>query len=102
MNRRPTKSTLFPYTALFRSGRQPHRDAVRSRADVDVVAQLAGQPHAHAAAGQVVAVGPGVAGERVVRARDRKSTRLNSSHAQTSYAVFSLQKDHRILVTCAG
>src|SRR3712207_8647758 len=67
MIRRPPRSTLFPYTTLFRStppGRPPRRWTRRRR-------------------------GPG--GRRAPR-RDRKSTRLNSSHANISYAVFCLKK----------
>src|SRR6476620_12513691 len=62
MIRRPPRSTLFPYTTLFRSRAHPRylaRDDLPGPDD---------------------------------RARDRKSTRLNSSHANTSYAVFCLKK----------
>src|SRR2546430_12312325 len=77
MIRRPPRSTLFPYTTLFRSrgGRRGRRGA-RGRA--------AGP------AGGVAAVGVG---------RDRKSTRLNSSHSQISYAVFCLKKKKHTYVT---
>src|SRR5256885_11256064 len=75
MIRRPPRSTLFPYTTLFRS------------------LELA---HVHADVGHA---GPGPRGEQqdVSRAegvdeRDRKSTRLNSSHLVISYAVFCLKK----------
>src|SRR2546430_6660507 len=71
MIRRPPRSTLFPYTTLFRS-----RD---DEVDAGVVA--AG-PHA---ARDVVAGADG----------DRKSTRLNSSHSQISYAVFCLKKKNK-------
>src|SRR2546430_4962539 len=69
MIRRPPRSTLFPYTTLFRSRRSPQR---QRRA-------------ANAAPGRR---------RRRARAcpRDRKSTRLNSSHSQISYAVFCLKK----------
>src|SRR5258707_10567125 len=70
MIRRPPRSTLFPYTTLFRS-RRPF-----AAADGD---------HAHVLAGGDV--------QRVRRElEDRKSTRLNSSHANISYAVFCLKK----------
>src|SRR3712207_8295586 len=89
MIRRPPRSTLFPYTTLFRS-----RRAARLRpADADP----AGAGLARRAA---AARGPGLRGRAVARdagvhrahARDRKSTRLNSSHANISYAVFCLKK----------
>src|SRR2546427_2139204 len=74
MIRRPPRSTLFPYTTLFRSG-------------VGLVHALEER------------LGPGVLLQREVRQpdlegdrRDRKSTRLNSSHSQISYAVFCLKK----------
>src|SRR5258707_3089452 len=81
MIRRPPRSTLFPYTTLFRSakrGRRPHEHERRhSRAGVDRAAvprQL--QP-------------PELAGDAE---QDRKSTRLNFSHANISDAVFCLKK----------
>src|SRR3712207_7427945 len=90
MIRRPPRSTLFPYTTLFRSvprtrgevhGEQPGEEH-----------QLAGEPDDRADADHVRSgqrVHPrGVEGA----ARDRKSTRLNSSHANISYAVFCLKK----------
>src|SRR5438477_8223147 len=67
MIRRPPRSTLFPYTTLFRprAHHHPQRGGQAAR------------PHLRAAGG---------------RARDRKSTRLNSSHMSISYAVFCLKK----------
>src|SRR6266576_6395651 len=62
MIRRPPRSTLFPYTTLFRSPGPPRRESDPPRSS--------GSP----------------------RARDRKSTRLNSSHVEISYAVFCLKK----------
>src|SRR2546427_6137810 len=90
MIRRPPRSTLFPYTTLFRSGLDHFGDAHIELGSPDAV-QLAEIP-------QVLARGqPGV--ERAVvgqyaepATRDRKSTRLNSSHSQISYAVFCLKK----------
>src|SRR3712207_8277431 len=85
MIRRPPRSTLFPYTTLFRSGRPVHavceadlgrrhavgraRDAHHPVVELGVVAERAQFPDI-----------------------DRKSTRLNSSHANISYAVFCLKK----------
>src|SRR2546422_4092971 len=75
MIRRPPRSTLFPYTTLFRSFRTP-------------VWQLGRDPHRSAARG-----GPLDSDDRRAdRQRDRKSTRLNSSHGYISYAVFCLKK----------
>src|SRR3712207_8392445 len=83
MIRRPPRSTLFPYTTLFRS-ELPH--ALRAHADVHLVEVGArglddGNPGL---------AGDGAGEERL--SRDRKSTRLNSSHANISYAVFCLKK----------
>src|SRR3712207_7985667 len=93
MIRRPPRSTLFPYTTLFRSRRGAaarcraahDRHAVGPRVERAGLAGLDGDLEAHATGGQV-----GDDGARV-RA-DRKSTRLNSSHANISYAVFCLKK----------
>src|SRR3712207_7443213 len=95
MIRRPPRSTLFPYTTLFRShvagGVGDHGAAA------DRVVQLA-QARAPPAPGHPVGPGPGqrraqvAAGDPPERVGDRKSTRLNSSHANISYAVFCLKK----------
>src|SRR3712207_8011732 len=86
MLRRPPRSTLFPYTALFRSVGHDRVAGVELR-------QRPGQPRPARSAraeGYVGQVHHGVAvgGARAV---DRKSTRLNSSHANISYAVFCLK-----------
>src|SRR3989442_10487618 len=73
MIRRPPRSTLFPYTTLFRS---------RGLRGVD---QALGRPGPGGAADDGVAEQDGAGG-------DRKSTRLNSSHVRISYAVFCLKK----------
>src|SRR3712207_8545323 len=92
MIRRPPRSTLFPYTTLFRSesaricvicGSSP---ALLPRPVGDVVVALAAVGAEAPEVVAVVVVGPGV---------DRKSTRLNSSHANISYAVFCLKKKKR-------
>src|SRR5688572_32313132 len=95
MIRRPPRSTLFPYTTLFRSGIAAVAQLVLEPHDVDRVAAAVGrvarQPEAGRAclgAGQHQV---GVAGRRREEP-DRKSTRLNSSHSQISYAVFCLKK----------
>src|SRR3712207_9526886 len=80
MIRRPPRSTLFPYTTLFRSRRAHHR------------ARLGAQD-APAGFGDFGDVGGGIhAREENQMVEDRKSTRLNSSHANISYAVFCLKK----------
>src|SRR5688572_33379015 len=72
MIRRPPRSTLFPYTTLFRSKHQIHGEVdalfAALHGDLDLLSGL------------------------VTIERDRKSTRLNSSHSQISYAVFCLKK----------
>src|SRR3712207_8496584 len=99
MIRRPPRSTLFPYTTLFRSPRpRLGHGTGRARRGADkhgtggpgpAVLDQPGEPAAVAAVGGAVrAQGARVAGP----ARDRKSTRLNSSHANISYAVFCLKK----------
>src|SRR2546430_3563636 len=98
MIRRPPRSTLFPYTTLFRS------DAAEDGAPDGAAADL----RRALAAGAVAFTVDGVGVERHTRAvrehdrreadaeprllADRKSTRLNSSHSQISYAVFCLKK----------
>src|SRR3712207_8006613 len=102
MIRRPPRSTLFPYTTLFRSDVEAQRVAARPpRGRGAVGGAVEGD-------GEALEAAPGIAhpeqlqpvehgGERRVGAglqhrRDRKSTRLNSSHANISYAVFCLKK----------
>src|SRR5262245_64180640 len=80
MLRRPPRSTLFPYTTLFRSR---HVHVVRVHRERSRLG--AGGDGAHP---DRVVVGPGAG----VGAKDRKSTRLNSSHLGISYAVFCLKK----------
>src|SRR3990167_4196318 len=73
MIRRPPRSTLFPYTTLFRSGPLLHRGVRGPEFPGDEVALWSG---------------------------DRKSTRLNSSHSQISYAVFCLKKKETSVFFC--
>src|SRR2546422_8241971 len=84
MMRRPPRSTLFPYTTLFRS-RPPQRRLPDGGAHLDR-APLA--PLGRLARREAAAPVP----RDPVRQRDRKSTRLNSSHGYISYAVFCLKK----------
>src|SRR5438270_6812360 len=77
MIRRPPRSTLFPYTTLFRS-KHRRRDALHHIVEAAL---------RHGAGGTVP------------QSRDRKSTRLNSSHSQISYAVFCLKKKNDDFIT---
>src|SRR5690348_18073498 len=86
MTRRPPRSTLFPYTTLFRSHRLagPRHVGAASLGDV-VLAPARTTERSRRGAHQRVRRDAAVAG-------DRKSTRLNSSHPSISYAVFCLKK----------
>src|SRR3712207_7193506 len=92
MIRRPPRSTLFPYTTLFRSvRREPHKGRdVRAAGRVGLL-RVPGRLPARASHRQ--AGGPRRPAQGVREGlEDRKSTRLNSSHANISYAVFCLKK----------
>src|SRR3712207_7265857 len=94
MIRRPPRSTLFPYTTLFRSDRYEALErALAPLADSSSIFQFA-YPNPLLGEGRT-ACHSAYTGERLSD-RDRKSTRLNSSHANISYAVFCLKKknDH--------
>src|SRR2546422_6036606 len=94
MIRRPPRSTLFPYTTLFRS---PAGPLVRWRGGVIAAwAALALLFAPRASRVQQVLALRGGASETTESARDRKSTRLNSSHGYISYAVFCLKKKKKI------
>src|SRR5256886_12533666 len=86
MIRRPPRSTLFPYTTLFRSAEVGI--AVLERG----IALLMEKPLADTVAGADQLVRGAAARGTVLQVGDRKSTRLNSSHSQISYAVFCLKK----------
>src|SRR2546430_13551293 len=93
MIRRPPRSTLFPYTTLFRS------PIVLQRGVAGEDEHIAGA--AHLVDGVLLAQ-PALGGDEVgnlLGARDRKSTRLNSSHSQISYAVFCLKKKKKRINT---
>src|SRR3712207_9020670 len=96
MIRRPPRSTLFPYTTLFRS-REQLLDLLQAfllRGQLQYL--LAGlQVELHAAGDgerEVPVRRLYLYADRALRRRDRKSTRLNSSHANISYAVFCFKK----------
>src|SRR2546427_4197676 len=93
MIRRPPRSTLFPYTTLFRSIQIKRAGVVDGDASGNAECSRAGLVEGTGVAdgvGSAVVVERGVAGQR--DGEDRKSTRLNSSHSQISYAVFCLKK----------
>src|SRR3712207_6887168 len=92
MIRRPPRSTLFPYTTLFRSGSTRSRGGRATGKDaIRLIVRRAAEGGmdafiSHSSEDAELAA-------RVERALDRKSTRLNSSHANISYAVFCLKKN---------
>src|SRR5688572_31275255 len=87
MLRRPPRSTLFPYTTLFRSARAPSRRRKRSPSSPPTA-----PPECRNAASFSPPDSCDIAPASPTSVRDRKSTRLNSSHSQISYAVFCLKK----------
>src|SRR3712207_8287308 len=90
MIRRPPRSTLFPYTTLFRS-----RERIRL-GEYDNGARLAGT----SAIDDLHSAGPTLGGVAAGDCQgDRKSTRLNSSHANISYAVFCLKKKKKNIIS---
>src|SRR5690349_24184800 len=86
MIRRPPRSTLFPYTTLFRSSNTNYASWRAFPFEILGIASLA------------------ILWLMAVSSQDRKSTRLNSSHVEISYAVFCLKKKKRKLITytCFG
>src|SRR5687768_18198927 len=92
MKRRPPRSTLFPYTTLFRSGHEDHVQPL-DRVDEEggrehpapVIFPLRARQHRSGR----IEIDP------EAEAEDRKSTRLNSSHGYISYAVFCLKKKNK-------
>src|SRR5690349_23086005 len=94
MRRRPPRSTLFPYTTLFRSAQRAGIHAQEHElADVLVVHDLERQRAEGGVVGGFALLGRLRLGvDALHRREDRKSTRLNSSHVEISYAVFCLKK----------
>src|SRR2546427_2261101 len=88
MIRRPPRSTLFPYTTLFRSDQTIAQAAAAAQAAARPISDMRGtiEQRRHLT---------GVLTRRTLQGADRKSTRLNSSHSQISYAVFCLKKKKR-------
>src|SRR5689334_23951929 len=83
MIRRPPRSTLFPYTTLFRSGLGPDRQRGTPGRGGHRIGGGIGRSAGEQEVGHAGLIGPRL---------DRKSTRLNSSHSSISYAVFCLKK----------
>src|SRR3712207_7100708 len=98
MIRRPPRSTLFPYTTLFRSKHKGQLFGDRSSEDFIrmLLAECAagGVEHWQPCSVQAISTDAGA-----WRLEDRKSTRLNSSHANISYAVFCLKKKKKYPTT---
>src|SRR5690349_23685406 len=100
MHRPPPTSTLFPYTTLFRSRRiaeehedeDPHGSADAADQGRDSEESAAASRDHFSAALPLQEQGPPVPEHRRPTREDRKSTRLNSSHVEISYAVFCLKK----------
>src|SRR3712207_7626081 len=101
MIRRPPRSTLFPYTTLFRSHAAFWEDGYLLKRGYFAEAEVA-------LANRVIETDPAIRGTRLSsrtrrearpswRSGDRKSTRLNSSHANISYAVFCLKKKKTVV-----
>src|SRR5256885_10787027 len=94
MIRRPPRSTLFPYTTLFRSRENVHR----SPAAAIIESASAARRDRNASSKATTNRYPLASGLR----KDRKSTRLNSSHLVISYAVFCLKKKNNRSYCVAG
>src|SRR5688572_30854118 len=96
---RPPRSTLFPYTTLFRSPRRKRHAIAGERSGIAAAqAEVADardeveDPEAGDDKEGQLGEGPGQRKQARPERQDRKSTRLNSSHSQISYAVFCLKK----------
>src|SRR5256886_6186684 len=94
MIRRPPRSTLFPYTTLFRSLFPIHLHEFEEVAERQRPDQQSQDPEIRYAGERTDE------GDEGVNVRDRKSTRLNSSHSQISYAVFCLKKKNQNPARC--
>src|SRR3712207_6971907 len=98
MIRRPPRSTLFPYTTLFRSLSSPRRRTTCLASSPSALSIRGHEPYSKPNGDETAPVLPS---EQPLPAlepagADRKSTRLNSSHANISYAVFCLKKKKKL------
>src|SRR3712207_8969475 len=98
MIRRPPRSTLFPYTTLFRS--EPNKGSSLCATSIRRRKRRNSADAALRYHTPVTVGGQDVIRREKKRSRDRKSTRLNSSHANISYAVFCLKKKKLSTVLC--
>src|SRR3712207_8973670 len=95
MIRRPPRSTLFPYTTLFRSQVEDLKKKMKTgNFDLDDFIRQLQSVKKMGSLGSLISMIPGLGGIK----KDRKSTRLNSSHANISYAVFCLKKKKKIKI----
>src|SRR3712207_8549993 len=96
MIRRPPRSTLFPYTTLFRSSEFDELASGQLRIKLSIPAHHEDSPQFFRITAGVYRTLPHLLGQEdalvTMALEDRKSTRLNSSHANISYAVFCLKK----------
>src|SRR3712207_6862101 len=99
MIRRPPRSTLFPYTTLFRSALVEQEAIQLSLFDQQDLAEISCADYPDERL--IACRNPLLAEQRKTKREDRKSTRLNSSHANISYAVFCLKKKNiNYLIFC--
>src|SRR3712207_7235029 len=97
MIRRPPRSTLFPYTTLFRSV-VPGGGVALLRTQSAVLAAAEKLEGDEATGARIVAKSLEAPVKQIAENADRKSTRLNSSHANISYAVFCLKKKKIVII----
>src|SRR2546430_12541186 len=93
MIRRPPRSTLFPYTTLFRSQDEVQKVQLVNATGGSFTLTLSFNDAGSQVSGKTAPINYGASADDVKTALDRKSTRLNSSHSQISYAVFCLKKN---------
>src|SRR3712207_6922732 len=105
MIRRPPRSTLFPYTTLFRSSSTTATARASPRSTASSAPQTSSWPAARSsssASAGAARASPCARAGWAPTSSDRKSTRLNSSHANISYAVFCLKKKKNTLIYILG
>src|SRR2546430_11171271 len=100
MIRRPPRSTLFPYTTLFRSGRWSDEYKIQAF-HLGKIREITGAEHPSTLTSMSNLARVLKDQGKYEQAEDRKSTRLNSSHSQISYAVFCLKKKKQSLASQA-